>query len=146
MSHYDNNLEEGFNNDNNFYYLSENNQSVNQESHLTEFNDSIYAETNFFEHLDNQPEVTVNAPTQTQTQTQPSSSVKSSKKMQSYRWLYIFFIFVLIALVGYLLVDQKIITLPSMDLPTKYSDFSISSTSSPFNPVRNQSLSFLSLN
>lgn len=123
-----NNLEEGYDNADNFYYLTENEQNVTGLG----LNDNIYEEDNYVEHMDNQR--------QDQVLTQQPSSVgltggnnpsltkpKKSKKSEI-NWLYVLVVILVISLIAYYLIDSKIIKLPSFGSTT----LATSTTSSPF--------------
>jgi hypothetical protein len=127
-----NNLEEGYDNADNFYYLTENEQSVAGLG----LNDNIYEEDNYVEHMENQRQVQVAAEQSgltgpnVQVPIIPVSKVVKSKKSKksAMNWLYVLVIILVISLIAYYLIDSKIIKLPSFGSSTSTS----SPTSSTF--------------
>lgn len=110
-----NNLEEGYNNGDNFYYLTENEQAVGG------LDDNIYQEEdNYVEHMSEQrqaqtqqavvplPVPMVAAKTQVKVK-----KVKKDKAQAGLNWLYILLVIVVISLIAYYLIDKKIIKMPS---------------------------------
>jgi len=137
-----NNLEEGYNDGDSFYYLTENEQIVDV------LDDNIYQEDNYLEHMENQRQSqikqaevnpVVNQVNPVVNQVNPlvnqvipfapapnvvkSKKHKKSKSGEKLNWLYILLVIVIISLITYFLIDQKIIKIPSFG--------SSASTSSP---------------
>ena len=140
-----NNLEEGYNDGDSFYYLTENEQIVDV------LDDNIYQEDNYLEHMENQRQSqikqaevnpvnpVVNPVNPVVNQVNPvvnqvipfapapnvvkSKKHKKSKSGEKLNWLYILLVIVIISLITYFLIDQKIIKIPSFG--------SSASTSSP---------------
>jgi len=118
-----NNLEEGYENGDNFYYLTDNEQQV------AGLDENIYNEDNYVEHMEpiRQEQVSQQvrpvAPVSVIAPLVKDTKVKKDKKKTKLNWLYILIVILVIALVGYYLIDNKIIKIPSFD--------SSSSTASP---------------
>lgn len=118
----ENNFEEGFNNDDNYYYLTENEQSL--------LNDNIYDEDNYVEHMDPSGRFAMQEP-HMQQNLQPHMPVNQplsqpKQKKSKINWLYVFLIIILIAIVIYYLIDRKYITVPSFRPSSTYSPSSSS--------------------
>jgi hypothetical protein len=112
-----NNLEEGYDNGDNFYYLTDNEQLVSG------LDENMYNEDNYIEHMEplRQDQVSQQVqPVQVQVQ---NKKVKKENVETKLNWLYVLIAILVVALVGYYLIDRKIITMPSFG--------SSSSTSSP---------------
>ncbi len=127
-----NNLEEGYDNGDNFYYLTENEQAV------TGLDDNIYEEDNYVEHMQPQrqeqviQQVAPLAPVAVVAPLVKDKKVKKEKAKAKAKldWLYVLVIILIIALVAYYLIDKKIITLPSFGSSGSTSSPSASSSSS----------------
>ena len=131
--------EDGYDNENNFYYLTEN--ETNQPNHiLNELNENIYQEDNIsqennIEHMQQSNLSRVNNVTKpTQHVTKPTQHVEKKQKIvkkeskpSSINWLYVFLIILVIALIVYYLIEKKYIKLPNFDS----SSSSLSNTISP---------------
>lgn len=122
-----NNLEEGYDNGDNFYYLTDAEQQVGG------LDENIYNEENYVEHMQPvreeqvQQQVKPVAPVATVATATLTAlkdkKVKKEKAKAKLNWLYILVVILVIALIGYFLIDKKIIKLPSFG--------SSASTSSP---------------
>jgi hypothetical protein len=120
-----NNIQEGYDNQD-YYYLTEENNGLS---------DNVYRESNFYEHMDPvaAPSTAAVAPTK-----------KDKYKSKGYmKWTYIYLIIIVIAIVMYYLIDQKMITLP--ESLTGSSSFSFGSSSSPSSPFNTLGSTFMSL-
>jgi len=102
MSSYDNNqiienFNQGYENDENFYFLTENNNDYENNNESQQY----------FEHfVDTNVPVVVAAPT-------VENKTKPIKKHRSRRWLHIFIFVIILALVMYYLIDNKYMEMPS---------------------------------
>jgi hypothetical protein len=135
-----NNLEEGYNNGDSFYYLTENEQVIGG------LDDNIYQEDNYennYEHMEDQRQAQIKqevdpvaprvfapvaprvAPQRVATAKNivKAKKVKKAKTEMKLNWLYVLLVIVIISLIAYYLIDQKIIKMPSFG--------SSGSTSSP---------------
>jgi hypothetical protein len=129
-----NNLEEGYENGDNFYYLTENEHQING------LDENIYNEDNYVEHMEpiRQEQVPQQVPQQVRSfapvsVTAPqvkAKKVKKEKTKAKLNWLYVLVVILIIALVGYYLIDNKIIKLPSFGSSSSTSSPSASSSSS----------------
>ena len=148
MSQYDNNLleefnEDGYDNDKNFYYLTDNEANEHYENNnVNELNEDIYQEDNNQENNnqeDNNKEDNIEhmkqykqhvlSPIQPQDVQKKVKIIKKESKKEiksSFNWLYIFLIILIIALVVYFLIEKKYIKLPSFGSSTS----SVTSSSS----------------
>jgi hypothetical protein len=120
MSNY-NLLDENNEDDNNFYYLTENennqgdqNNENNQNNYsLNELNENIYQDENMIE------ENNIEHMKNTTTKSNKPNKNQVSKKEFGFNWLYVFLIIIIISLVAYYLIQNK------------YFDGSVSNTTSP---------------
>jgi len=105
-----NNLEEGYDNGDNFYYLTDAEQQGNG---LTSLDENIYNEDTYVEHMEPARQEQVYNQTQAIAPVAVLPSVKDKKVKKTkakLNWLYVLVIILGIALVGYYLIDNKIIS------------------------------------
>ena len=108
--------QEGYDNDKDFYYLTENNDESNLLSSPREFNDNIYQED--FDHSNlHTYSPTVSSPPIKKPVAPPvvPPVTPKSKYNKVNKWLYIFLLILVVALVFYYLIDNKYIKLPSFE-------------------------------
>ena len=112
--------QEGYDNDKDFYYLTENKDEINesnlQSSPREEFNDNIYQED--FDHSRlHTYSPTVTSPPIKISVAPPVTPLAApkSKYNKVNKWLYIFLLILVVALVFYYLIDNKYIKLPSFE-------------------------------
>ncbi len=123
-----NNLEEGYDNGDNFYYLTDAEQQV------AGLDENIYNEEPYVEHM--QPVRQEQVYQQIQPVAPVATTVIKAKakkeKKAKLNWLYVLVVILVIALVGYYLIDKKIIKLPSFGSSKSSSGFASSPSSSSF--------------
>jgi hypothetical protein len=126
------NEDDGYDNEDNFYYLTENEESKksNYVDELDNFyqEDNIYQEDNSLEHMNQVPSPLPSNPTLV---VKHKKSKKTKKTKKSINWVYTFLAIFIIALIFYYLIDQKIFTLPefSTSSPSPSASVSVSSSS-----------------
>ena len=108
--------QEGYDNDKDFYYLTDNKDESNLLSSPQEFNDNIYQED--FDHSNlhtYSPTITSHPIKKTIAPPVAPPVTTKSKYNKPKKWLYIFLLILVVALGFYYLIDNKYIKLPSFE-------------------------------
>jgi len=129
---------DGYDNEDNFYYLTENEESkknnyVDELDHLYKEDnvykeDNIYQQNNSIEHMNAVANSESNKSEMIVKDTK-SKSKKAKKAKVSINWVYTFLAIIIIALIFYYLIDQKIFKLPEFSTSSPSASVSVSSSS-----------------